>query len=524
MEAVFLKVLNMSITASWFVLAVLLLRPFIKKAQKWIMGILWGFIAIRLICPFSIQSTLSLIPSAETVPKDILLSDTPAITSGLSFINQTINPILSGTLSPKSGDSVNPMQIITFTASIVWIIGISVMLIYMLISFLRIAGKVREAAPLQDNIRVCDYITTPFIFGLFRPRIYLPSSMNKADIHYVLAHEKAHLKRKDHIWKPLGFLLLTVYWFNPILWAAYYLLCKDIELACDEKVLREFGTEIKKPYSDALINCSAPRKMIVTCPLAFGEVGVKERILNILNYKKPAFWVVITAVIACIAAAVCFLTNPKEAAPDNLSKVYGAHSWFEATVLEINKESILVRPDENFDESKSADKISVSLDVMSTDILPEMKVGDRVQIGYYGNVGETFPAQINKTSIIYNLDEYDTDAAAWSTGGGRTGPFYCYEDAPGTFKPNVSLLPHNTFEFRWSLLDNYYAVGNYDLTDTTLTLITGDGKYKYIFDVAGDTFIFNEGESSQLPRYRMKGVHSELFSPIPDKAVFTLSS
>lgn len=318
MNAVFIKLLNMSITASWLVLAVILLRFFLKKAPKWIMGVLWGFVAIRLICPFSLESIFSLVPSTEPIPQNIILSEYPAINSGLPIINQTINPILSESLAPNAGDSINPMQIIVSAASVVWIIGILAMLLYTFISYVRIRRKVCEAVPLKDNIWVCDHISTPFILGMIRPRIYLPSSMNEEDIEYVISHEKVHLKRKDHIWKPLGFLLLSVYWFNPILWVAYILLCKDIELACDEKVIRQFGMEIKKPYSDALINCSVPRKMISACPLAFGEVGVKERVKGVLNYKKPAFWVILVAVIICIATAICLLTNPKTYNADDL--------------------------------------------------------------------------------------------------------------------------------------------------------------------------------------------------------------
>ena len=314
MEAIFLKMLNMSITASWLVLAIIILRLILKKAPKAISVFMWALVGVRLICPFSFESILSLIPSAETVPQDIIYSETPAIHSGVPIFNSTVNPIISENLAPEVGASVNPMQIIAFVASVVWIAGIVAMVLYTVISYFRIHRKVREAVPYQENIWLCDHIDTPFILGVIRPRIYLPSNMNEQDIEYVIAHEKAHLKRHDHWWKPLGFLLLTVYWFNPILWIAYILLCKDIELACDEKVIKDMGTEIKKPYSEALINCSVPRKMISACPLAFGEVGVKGRVKSVLNYKKPAFWIIAVAVIASVVVAVCFLTNPKQEA------------------------------------------------------------------------------------------------------------------------------------------------------------------------------------------------------------------
>lgn len=310
MEAIFLQLLNMSITASWLVLAVILLRLLLKKAPKALFCVMWGLVALRLLCPVSFESIFSLIPSVETVPQDIATSDVPMIVSGMTFVDNTINSILMDTVMPNVTSSVNPMQIVTSVASVIWIAGMVVMLLYMVISYLRIYLKVLESLWVAENIFICDRIDTPFIFGFFRPHIYLPSAIQEGDKEYVIAHEKAHLSRHDHWWKPLGYLLLTVYWFNPILWVAYILLCKDIELACDEKVIRQLGVESKKAYADALINCSAPRKMITACPLAFGETGVKNRIKSVLNYKKPAFWIILIALVACVVVSVCFLTNP----------------------------------------------------------------------------------------------------------------------------------------------------------------------------------------------------------------------
>ncbi len=311
MEAIFLKLLNMSITASWLVLAVIVLRLLLKKAPKAIIVVMWALVGIRLICPFSFESILSLIPSAETIPTNIIYSDSPAIQSGIPALNEVVNPIISDSLAPAVGNSVNPIWVITFVASVIWVAGMAMMLLYTVISYLRIHRKVCEATPSKENIWLCDHIFTPFIFGVICPRIYLPSAMCEQDMEYVIAHEKAHLKRRDHLWKPLGFLLLTIYWFNPILWVAYVLLCRDIELACDEKVIIEMGALSKKPYSDALINCSVPRKMISACPLAFGEDMVKGRIKSVLNYERPAFWVIAIAVIACVAVAIGFLTDPE---------------------------------------------------------------------------------------------------------------------------------------------------------------------------------------------------------------------
>ncbi len=332
MENVFLELFNMSITASWLVLAVIVFRFLFKKAPKSLRVIMWGLVALRLVCPVSLESVLSIIPSTEFVPSEIVYSDSSADVSGAEIFNAIGNNpvnydlgIQDGSVvfteySAPDGNTVNPLLIITYIASIVWVVGMAVMLLYTLISYLRILKKVREATPLKENIWICDNISTPFILGLVKPRIFLPSSMNEQDTEFVIAHEKAHLKRHDHWWKPLGFALLTVYWFNPVLWVAYVLLCRDIELACDEKVIKEMGTEIKKSYSDALINCSVPRKMISACPLAFGETGVKGRIKSVLNYKKPAFWVIVVAVVAILITTICFMTNPEKPNDDNPSQ------------------------------------------------------------------------------------------------------------------------------------------------------------------------------------------------------------
>ena len=311
MEALFIKLLNMSITASYLVLAVVLLRLLLKKAPKAIFVAMWALVGLRLMVPFSLESIFSLIPSAEPVPEDIAYVPIPTVQTGVHVFNSAVNPILQHSFAPTPGASVNPMQIALRVASTLWAVGVAVMLGYCAFSYLRIHRKVREAACLNGRIWLCDSISSPFILGLFRPKIYLPSNMNQQDMEYVLAHENAHLKRRDHLWKPLGFLLLAVYWFNPLMWLAYILLCRDIELACDEKVMKQMGSEAKKPYSEALLNCSVKPRMIAACPLAFGEVGVKKRIKSILNYKKPAFWILLVTLVLCIVLAVCLLTNPK---------------------------------------------------------------------------------------------------------------------------------------------------------------------------------------------------------------------
>lgn len=316
MEAVFIKVLNMSISAGWLILAVMLLRLLLKKAPKWISVVLWGLVGLRLVFPFSLQSVLSLIPSAEVISPSIGYAQHPEINSGVSVIDNAVNPTLGTSLAATPMNSVNPMQIVLYLGGLVWVGGIVILLLYGLISYLRLRRKVTEAIPYEKNTWLCDQVKTPFILGVFRPRIYLPSGLNEKETAYVLAHERAHLKRKDHLWKPLGFLLLTVYWFNPLVWVAYILLCRDIEAACDEKVISDMAMAEKKAYANALVSCSMQRRLILACPLAFGEVGVKERVKGVLNYRKPAFWIIVAALIACAVIAVCFLTNPKDDGPD----------------------------------------------------------------------------------------------------------------------------------------------------------------------------------------------------------------
>ena len=312
MAAVFLKLLNLSISASWLVLAVLVLRLVSKRSPKWMNVLLWGMVALRLMLPFSIESALSLIPSAETLSPEVVRFDpAPTITSGVEFIDNAVNPSLSESFAAAPLASVNPLYVWTYLAGWVWLIGLGAMLLYALVSYLRLRRRVSVSFCVRENIYLCDAISSPFILGVVKPRIYLPSGLDEVQRQNVLSHERAHLARRDHWWKPLGFALLAVYWFNPVLWLAYALLCRDIELACDERVIRTMDESAVKTYSTVLLACSMPRKAVITCPLAFGEVGVKERVRNALRYKKPAFWVIAASVAVCVVVAVCFLTNPR---------------------------------------------------------------------------------------------------------------------------------------------------------------------------------------------------------------------
>ncbi len=315
MSEVFLSVVNMSIAASWIVLAVLLLRFLLKKAPKWITVLLWAVVAIRLICPFAIESKVSLIPSAQTISPGIMMDTVPQIYTGIPSVNNSINPIIGQTFAPNPGDSVNPLQIWVPVAAVLWAIGILVLTVYGIISYLRIKRKISTAVLLRDHIYQSENVVSPFVLGMIRPKIYLPFHMMGSEMLHVIAHEEAHIHRKDHWWKPIGFAILTLHWFNPLMWLVYVLLCRDIEMACDQKVVKSLNAEERADYSQALLNCSVGRRMIAYCPLAFGEVGVKDRVKSVLSYKKPAFWILIIGILASIVLAVCFLTNPT---PGNL--------------------------------------------------------------------------------------------------------------------------------------------------------------------------------------------------------------
>ena len=336
MSELFLEIVNRSIAASWIVIAVLILRFCLKKAPKWVNVLLWGIVAVRLIFPFSIESALSLIPSAETVSPSIMMETAPSVQTGVPALNQVINPVIDHSLSPAPGASANPLQIWISVMAAVWLAGAAALLLYSAISYWRLRRRVREAVILRDNIYQSENAGSPFVLGIIQPKIYLPYSVDSGALAYVIAHEQAHIRRGDHWWKPLAFLLLTVHWFNPLLWLSYILLCRDIELACDEKVIREMGSEQRADYTQALVSCSVSRRSIAACPLAFGEVGVKTRVKSVMNYKKPAFWIILASALICAAAAVCFLTNPKteQSLPsggDNVSDMGPAQAekWFD---------------------------------------------------------------------------------------------------------------------------------------------------------------------------------------------------
>lgn len=311
MAEVFQKLLNMSIAAGWLILAVVVLRFVLKKAPKRFVLLLWAVVGLRLALPWSIESALSLIPSAATLPEGIMMERTPSLDTGIPALNNAINPGFAAAFAPEPAASANPLQVLLPIASLIWLAGAAAMLIWALASWLRLRSRMRTAVRLEGNVYESEMAGGPFVLGLFRPRIYLPFGLGEAERGHVLAHEREHIRRGDQVVKLLGFLLLCLHWFNPLVWLAYALLCRDIELACDERVVRNMGSGERADYSQTLLELSRPKRFVSVCPLAFGEAPVKGRVKSVLSYKKPAFWLVVLAIVVCIGAAVCFLTDPK---------------------------------------------------------------------------------------------------------------------------------------------------------------------------------------------------------------------
>ena len=311
MDDVFLKLVNLSISASWLILAVLVLRVVLKKAPKWVMPLLWGVVALRLVCLFSIESALSLIPSAETIPSEIVTETREPVLYEQATLDIVTNPTLPSAAEVPVGVSRQQAQVDFNIYSVLWFAGMAALLVHALVSAGKLKRKLATAILLRDNIYESEFVDSPFVFGVVKPNIYLPMHMDEGTAAYVIAHERAHLARRDHWWKVLGYLVLALHWFNPLVWVAYILFCRDIELACDEKVVKGLDGAARADYSQALLSCAAPKRAVAACPLAFGEGNIKTRVKSALHYKKPAFWVAAAAVLAVVIVAVCFLTNPR---------------------------------------------------------------------------------------------------------------------------------------------------------------------------------------------------------------------
>lgn len=316
MDKFFITLLNMSLVAVPLIIVLIVIRPFMKKAPKAFLCALWGLVGLRLVCPFSFESILSLLPTAQPISIEKVTTQ-PVETFGGEVTTVYGSQIVSGNMSVN--DSLTPLQILTSAASLLWITGFSVMLVMGLISYLRLLRQVSASVNIKDNVFINDDIKSPFVLGFLKPRVYIPSSLTEYEKEYVIAHENAHIKRRDYILKPIGYILLSLHWFNPLVWVAYIFLCRDIESACDERVVSKLDAEGKRNYSDILLRLSIPNKSLRACPVAFGEIGIKSRVKSVLSYKKPGLWVGIVACVLTVALSVGFLTNPVSADEINVT-------------------------------------------------------------------------------------------------------------------------------------------------------------------------------------------------------------
>lgn len=344
MADVFIKTLNMGIAASWLILAVVVLRILLKRAPKRFRLLLWAAVGLRLVLPVSIESALSLVPSTQTLPEGVMYAAAPELNTGIAALNDAINPAFTAAFAPEPAASANPLQVLLPVASVIWLAGAAAMLLWALVSWLRLRRRVADAVFLEGNVFESERVASPFVLGLIRPRIYLPFGLDEGAREQVLTHERAHIARGDHVIKLIGWLILAVYWYNPLVWLAYALFCRDIELACDERVIRRLPVSVRADYSQALLDLSRPRHGVGACPLAFGESAVKCRVKSVLTYKRPAFWLIMLAAVLCIGAAVCFLTDPKAEADDSVqndSHDYGIPITVTAVLPENFPEQVL---------------------------------------------------------------------------------------------------------------------------------------------------------------------------------------
>ena len=429
-----------------------------------------------------------------------MMDTVPSVQTGVPAINNVINPVIGSSLAPAPGASANPLQIWIPILSMIWVAGVAILFVYTAVSYWRLRRKVSEAVILRDNIFQSENVASPFVLGIIKPRIYLPFNMNGQDLEHVVAHEQAHIRRKDHWWKPLGFLLLTIHWFNPLMWLAYVLLCRDIELACDEKVIKELDNEQRADYAQALVVCSVNRRMIAACPLAFGEIGVKDRVKSVMNYKKPEFWIIFLAVIACVIVAVCFLTNPAGTALTKWTidevDMSAALSDVRSMTVRYNSESVLCNDGDSNRFIATMSKIRVGRNSISQsrdsnrDHSFTITINDNLHLHFSFDFSEIWVDNGVKPSFSYPVTNPETARELMLdfsfTHKGTVEQWFDYLDTPsemqwdGQMEANIPEFPDVTF--RWTYGEMMAVTGN-EIT----SLYTGMPIWNaYFCDLTGD--------------------------------------
>ncbi len=518
MEGIFLRLLNMSIQASVLIVIIVFLRIVLKKSPKWLICLLWALVAVRLAFPFTIESRYSLAPNANVISADTNAGRT-TVASGVTAIDEPVNRYIEKSYGESAAAPVqkvtpSPVSVI----SGIWIAGMAALALYAVLSYLKVWLRVRFSINLHDNVWICDGIDAPFIFGVIRPRIYLPSRISEEQAENVILHENAHLKRRDYIWKPLGFLLLTVYWFNPFCWLAYILFCRDIELACDEKVIRDLSMEQKKVYSKVLLSFSEPQKKVTVCPLAFGEVGVKQRIKSVLSYKKPTFWIVGLTAVAGIVVAVFFMTNPKQ---ELTAEAGTEETQTDTEKLQADTEEAQTGTELQADTEEVQSELTMQAlvqAVTSEDWNSNQKSGGIDPWRTYGNLDEdkvfhedsltgllrgtlTYDGKTYELQVYYwpkdTAGEYGKEADSVenillldvATGDGIT----LYNDEDTVDEPDIEEFLLRKYELPQEL-----AQGNYDSSKLTGNVTLGDYRVDLFLNFAGSLF---ENSSYEEPAH-----------------------
>ena len=539
------KILNMSVTASVAIVFVLLLRLLLKKAPKVISYALWAVVLIRLLCPVSIESGLSLFDlfdtptvdmtehssAVEYIPSNIVHTEFPEVVLPVPGVGEAITEVL-----PQGEEQIraDPLEGPIFIATYVWWGGILVMAIYGIVTYLRLRRRLITASPLRDNIYLADDIDSPFVMGLFRPKIYLPSAMEEREQSYILLHEQHHIRRLDHVVKALAFAALCIHWFNPLVWVAFILSGKDMEMSCDEAVVRKLGTQIRADYTASLLSLATGKRIIAGMPLAFGEGNTKGRIKNLANWKKPAFWVVLVAVIACIVLAVCLLTNPAGSGEPDLSFL----NYKNAVNLVIELDEVMAIYCPSSDETGSQIQVGAAdgkelakylnqwdwkeckapKDTLSSPGSVEFVIDNEYRITVYqkksGAIRQYAVVQFQEELRYYSVDRNDyadavalVHAPAKSTEGAVAGKTYVYEGEGIMGSFSITLYDDSTFTYYEGMASSYIGIGSWEEDGDTITLTDdGHGGYGLVnhFKIDGDDLVFVEQDSDNFVYVKVK--------------------
>lgn len=407
LDNLFLQILNMSFTSSIVILFVLVARLLLKKAPKIFSYALWSVILFRLVCPFSFESLVSLLPSNPApISNKILYAQSPQINTGITGIDNVVNATLP---VPAFGASVNPMQIWTFIGEIVWLAGIAILLLYSVISLIRLQNRLKNAVHEKENVYLAEHLDTPFVLGIFRPKIYLPAALSPEEKQYILLHEQIHIRRFDHVVKVLSFLVLCVHWFNPLVWVAFFLSGKDMEMSCDEAVIKRLGNDVKKEYSSSLLALATGRRIVSGIPLAFGEGDTKGRIKNVLNYRKPAFWVIVITVLLVAALCVGLMANPKSSTTFNGSSYRVEEILYQAPMYSFGY-TLDTAPQYSISSDYMLySKQTTDEDWVMQDGLYPYKISRQELYALFNPLGNKAHEAIDQAKLIYRADTNDAN-------------------------------------------------------------------------------------------------------------------